>query len=294
MKFRKMMHKRIFVSADPEHGKSLPVYEVIIFIASLTVGTRKLLLHIHSTIICTNRMWLAIKVLLYIWCYVFNSTDTSATQFSDHVLDLTPVYQRLLKRMTEIERELNLHLNYNFTSAAPKESLLASNAPNQSGKIVKDEASPRTTVPPKKDNHCVSTHDSNGKRPKDTCKESKQTLNRIRKERSTTNLPVLNQSNTGGTQRPRQPSKTKRGNGANNKKNDHAPPATSPCSLDPRCGCCKNKRRVPEKGPGVPLHPFPPIYHLDREVIQQEIDNLVNRGCKVYHFRDSLFYNCEN
>lgn len=266
---------------------------VIIFIASLTVGTRKLLLHIHSTIICTNRMWLAIKFLLYICCC--NLSDTSATQFSDHVLDLTPVYQRLLKRMTEIERELNLHLNYNFTSAAPKEGHLASNAPNQSGKIiVKDEGIPRTTVPPKKDDNCLSTRDSNGKRPKDACKESKQTQNRIRKERSATNLPVLNQSNTGGTQRPRQPPKTKRGKGANNHKNDHQPPSTSPCTIDPRCGCCRNKRRVPENDPGVPLHPFPPIYHLDREVIQQEIDNFVNRGCKVYRFRDSLFYNCEN
>lgn len=267
---------------------------VIIFIAILTAGTRKLLLHIYSTIICTNRMWLAIKVLLCIWCYVFTWTDTSATQFSAHVLDLTPVYQRLLKRMTEIERELNLHLNYNFTSAAPKESLLASNAPNQSEKIVNDEASRRTTVPPKEDNHCISTHDPNGKRPKHACKESKQTQNRIRKEPSTTNLPVLNQSNTGRTQRARQLSKTKRGKGSNNRKNYHPPPATSPCSLDPRCGCCMNKRRAPENGPGVPLHPFPPIYHLDREVIQQEIDNLVNRGCKVYRFHDSLFYNCEN
>lgn len=238
-------------------------------------------------------MWLAIKFLLYICCC--NLSDTSATQFSDHVLDLTPVYQRLLKRMTEIERELNLHLNYNFTSAAPKEGQLASNAPNQSGKIiVKDEGTPTTTVPPKKDDNCLSTRDSNGKRPKDASKESKQTQNRIRKERSATNLPVLNQSNTGGTQRPRQPPKTKRGKGANNHKNDHQPPSTSPCTIDPRCGCCRNKRRVPENDPGVPLHPFPPIYHLDREVIQQEIDNFVNRGCKVYRFRDSLFYNCEN
>lgn len=76
--------------------------------------------------------------------------------------------------MIEIERELNLYLNYNFISVVLKEGYLVSNVLNQFGKIiVKDEGIIMIIVLLKKDDNCLSICDFNGKRLKDVCKESK-------------------------------------------------------------------------------------------------------------------------
>lgn len=76
--------------------------------------------------------------------------------------------------MIEIERELNLYLNYNFISVVLKEGYLVSNVLNQFGKIiVKDEEILRIIVLLKKDDNSLSICDFNGKRLKDVCKESK-------------------------------------------------------------------------------------------------------------------------
>jgi hypothetical protein len=238
------------------------------------------------------------------------------------ILDMTAVYERLLQRMTDIERGLNLHLNYNITKPSPRENFVRIHA-TQSEDEVKDDMREEDSytvselggeflpsVRRREKSHRSNDLEGNILSGDDIPEENhvKRTSKIIRRKRikpEVTNLLSSNVKNTGGTKGPRphkrsrkkQTTKQKQGfqdlsafqkfSLGRNSNTMPPPPVSSQCNSDVRCDCCK-KTGYPGHAPGHKLS------QSEINTLQKKIDALIAKGCKVYHFQGSLFYSCDN
>lgn len=228
------------------------------------------------------------------------------------ILDMTAVYERLLKRMTEIERGLNLHLNYNITKTSPREHSFSIYAKPPEDEVKDGERRKETTY---LDTDIGIDFLSGDDIPVENHMERTVTMtNRKRIRQKVTNVLSSTVKNAGGTKGPRTYRRsrkkrvTKRKQGRQdqvmkdkqelqNLYNFHkfsedrdsytTPPMPPQRPTDLRCGCCTKKTGCPQVPPAT-------LSHSEISSIQKQIDDLIDRGCKVYHFQGSLFYSCEN
>lgn len=183
---------------------------------------------------------------LFLWCFVSNLMDTSAMQLYSQVLDMSPTYHRLLKRMTEIERELNLHLNYNFTTSSSKDNFLESRLSDVAAEVLRDETPKTDMSKPSKGNDLINHVNLGENIPVDTCKSCKQRYNKAM-TRYRRKLPVLNLRSKGlpptsvYIDLSKHPENHRVPHPHRMPQSSHQSP---PCVIDTKCGCCKRKKII--------------------------------------------------